>query len=371
MRLLPALPGNGLRPARARPFSDVEGRSDNIHPASAKTALSKSRLLLRECRRDNSSDTIRILRKRGAIRFLGPQEGCHRTIIPWSLLEAGQRFRLGPPARGESREPLLWQRSALSALDPIFETGRCMKNIVVNLNRQPEKYESFLRLNAGTKITFERFQASDGASLSPEDALGMNLVVPGAQFTAGAVGCAASHVRIWQQTLQSGIPALVFEDDAIIRHDITERLDVLRGLKDWDYVALGYNTDTTLEVELAPGFKSTMMFMPKRPTDESAAAFQRSTSDVAALRLTTCFGTAGYVVSPRGAKKLLELCLPMENRFLKIPMFNRMVPVLGIDGMMNFIYASIEAYACLSPLVIPGNNNAVSTTVPTGEIPRW
>ena len=51
-----------------------------------------------------------------------------------------------------------------------------MKNFVVNLNRQPEKYESFLRLNAGSKIAFERFEASEGASFSSQDALGMNLV---------------------------------------------------------------------------------------------------------------------------------------------------------------------------------------------------
>jgi len=246
-----------------------------------------------------------------------------------------------------------------------------MKNFVVNLNRQPEKYESFLRRNAGSKIAFERFEASEGASLSPQDARAMNLVVSGAQFTPGAVGCAASHFRIWQQTVQSEVPALVFEDDAIIRNDIAERLDFLRRLGNWDYIALGYNTDSVLELELAPGFKSEMMFTPKQPSDESAAMFQRSTAEVAALQLVQCFGTAGYVVSPRGATKLLELCFPMENRFLKIAALNRTVPVLGIDGMMNFIYHSIEAFACVSPLVIPKNNNAVSTTVPTGEIPRW
>lgn len=246
-----------------------------------------------------------------------------------------------------------------------------MKNFVVNLNRQPEKYERFLKLNAGSKIAFERFEASDGASFSSQDVLGMNLVVSGAQFTPGAVGCAASHLRIWQQTAQSEVPALVFEDDAIVRNDITARLDVLRRLKDWDYVALGYNTDSILELELTPGFKSEMVFTPKQPSNESAAVFQRSTAEVAAFRLINCFGTAGYVVSPRGAKRLLELCFPMENRFLRVAALNRTIPVMGVDGMMNFIYNSIEAFACLSPLVIPKNNNAVSTTVPTGEIPRW
>jgi GR25 family glycosyltransferase involved in LPS biosynthesis len=167
------------------------------------------------------------------------------------------------------------------------------------------------------------------------------------------------------------VPALVFEDDAIVRNDITGRLDFLRRLKDWDYVALGYNTDSILDLELTPGFKSEMVFTPKQPSDESAAVFQRSTAEVAAFRLINCFGTAGYVVSPRGAKRLLELCFPMENRFLRVEALNRTIAVMGVDGMMNFIYNSIEAFACLSPLVIPKNNNAVSTTVPTGEIPRW
>jgi len=52
-----------------------------------------------------------------------------------------------------------------------------MKNFVINLTRQPEKYESFLQLNAGTRIAFDRFEATDGAKLLPQDVLGMRLVV--------------------------------------------------------------------------------------------------------------------------------------------------------------------------------------------------
>ena len=40
-----------------------------------------------------------------------------------------------------------------------------MKNFVVNLDRQPEKYESFLKLNAGAGIAFHRHAACDGAAL--------------------------------------------------------------------------------------------------------------------------------------------------------------------------------------------------------------
>jgi hypothetical protein len=39
--------------------------------------------------------------------------------------------------------------------------------------------------------------------------------------------------------------------------------------------------------------------------------------------------------------------------------------------MMNFIYISIEAFACLAPLVVQKNDNATSTTIQTGVVPRW
>jgi glycosyl transferase, family 25 len=246
-----------------------------------------------------------------------------------------------------------------------------MKNFVVNLNRQPEKYESFLKLNAGTKIAFERFEASDGALFSPKDAVGMKLVVPGVQLTPGAVGCAASHFRIWMQTVESGVSALVFEDDAIIRDDISERLGLLLPtLKDWDYITLGYNTDSILDLELAPGMKSMMMFLPKYPDGESAAAFQRSTAQVAAMKLNNCFGTPGYVVSPEGARKLLQLCFPMDNRTYPVPALNRTLAAVGVDGVMNTIYSSIQAFACFAPLVVPKNDHATST-VQTGALRRW
>ena len=246
-----------------------------------------------------------------------------------------------------------------------------MKNFVINLNRQPKKYETFLEMNAGTGIAFERFEASDGKSFSLQDAVGMKLVVPEAQLTPGAVGCGASHFRIWQQMTESEVPALVFEDDAIIRHDINERLvALLPTLGNWDILALGYNTDSILDVEFAPGMNSMMAFKPEHLEDWCGASFQRSKSQVAVLRLNNCFGTAGYAVSPAGARKLLQLCFPMENLLFPIPALGRTFTVYGIDGMMNSIYRSIEAFACFAPLVMP-RNDIVNSTTQTTDARTW
>src|SRR5882757_557623 len=220
-----------------------------------------------------------------------------------------------------------------------------MKHLVINLNRQPEKYQEFVKRNAGCKIAFERVDASDGASLSNEEVLSMRLIAFGSKFTKGAAGCAASHFRIWKKLVEENVPAVVFEDDATIRHDLDERLALLLpALEDWDFVALGYNIDSILDVEFAHGMKSRMEFVPKSPDDETDAIFQKSKAQVAALRLNNCFGTPGYVVSPAGAKKLLKFCFPMDNRVFAIPALNRSLPVTGVDGMMNTIYRVVNAY---------------------------
>ncbi len=246
-----------------------------------------------------------------------------------------------------------------------------MKNFVINLRRQPEKYQSFLKRNAATKIAFEQFEASDGALLSREEVVAMKLVAPGAQFTTGAVGCAASHFRIWEQAVQSETPALVFEDDAVLRNDIQERLDsLLPVLANWDYIALGYNTDMVLDLEWAPGMRSMMAFQPKYPTEANAAVFQVSREQVAAIRLNNCFGTPGYAVSPAGARKLLALCFPLDNHSYAVPALNSTARVVGIDAMLNVVFASVSAFACFAPLVVTRNDQAASS-VQTGAAQVW
>lgn len=247
-----------------------------------------------------------------------------------------------------------------------------MKNFVINLDRHPEKYGNFLERNAGCGIAFERFSASNGLEMSDQEVMEMRLVAPGSQFTRGAVGGAASLWRILNWIAKQDELALVFEDDCTIRHDISERLaTLLPSLRNWDLLVLGCNTDSVLDLELAPGMKSMMVFRPQHPDDQSDAAFQRSNSQVAAFRLNSCFGPAGSLISPAGAERLLELCFPMDNRVVKIEALgNRMLPTSGLDGMGNSIYRFIKAYACFAPLVVPRNDNATSTTY-THDARTW
>jgi GR25 family glycosyltransferase involved in LPS biosynthesis len=239
-----------------------------------------------------------------------------------------------------------------------------MKNFVINLNRQPEKYAHFLRLNAGARIAFDRAEACDGAALSEEQLSAMKIAAPGLKFTRGSIGCAASHQKLWRQVVEMNEPILVFEDDAAIRSDFSEVYPrLLASLESWDYLTFGYNTDSILDIECGRGMTSAIAFMPKQPSIANQQDFVKSSVPVSAFRLNNCFGTCGYAISPTGARKLLKHCFPMDNRSITIPALKRTFPAFNFDCILNDVYGRIEAYACFPPLVLPRNDVAASTTM--------
>src|SRR5260221_6852254 len=138
-----------------------------------------------------------------------------------------------------------------------------MEISVINRAREPQKFENFLKLNSGSKIEFQRYEACDGAALSEAEAVKMKIVMPGTKFTKGSIGCAVSHFRLWQQCVEKGSPILVFEDDAAGRNDFDEALPkLLAGLGPWEYLAFGYNSDSNLDTDIATGLDTVLAFTP-------------------------------------------------------------------------------------------------------------
>jgi glycosyl transferase family 25 len=239
-----------------------------------------------------------------------------------------------------------------------------MENFVINLAREPKKFENFLKLNGGSKIDFRRYDACDGAAASEAEAVSMKIVVPGTKFTKGSIGCAISHFRLWQQCIEKGEPILVFEDDAAVRNDFNEIFPrLLAGLEGWDYLTFGYNTDSILDIEIANGITSAIAFSPNYPSEQALKDFVHSAKPASAYRLNNCFGTCGYAISPAGAKKLSKLCFPMNNRSITIAALKRTFPAFNFDCILNDVYPKIDAYVSYPPLVVPKNDRNVSTTI--------
>lgn len=115
----------------------------------------------------------------------------------------------------------------------------------------------------------------------------------GISLTYGSLACALSHHLIYQECQHSNKPFFVFEDDIIINHDFDkDLLEVLNYIHEnkytYDIVYLGYNQ--------IPGFQKKII------------------NDIISEPRGLITGLYGYIVSNKGAKKLLDTIFPLYKQ---------------------------------------------------------
>lgn len=195
-----------------------------------------------------------------------------------------------------------------------------LRTLIINLGRREDRWISLrsrlAQLASGgrrtTHLAVERFPATDGATDDiPESFVSRQWTTdrnakydgrpgyrPGVTLTmtAGERGCAMSHVRAWREvagsigTAHEHRPVLVLEDDAVMTSNFSRRLD--KALKlfphdaphDADALYLGY-------IKGAPW---------------------RSKVTAGLYEAEYLWTTVGYILWPRGAKKLLDV-MPVDE----------------------------------------------------------
>ena len=187
-------------------------------------------------------------------------------------------------------------------------------------------------------------------------------------YSEGMIGCGASHLALWKHAKNNQRNILIFEDDAYCRWDLRNQLDGLLGnLRDWDVILLGYNTSSVLDVRISEDCNFAGFFSTQH-TPAQLEKFQKTTNNVALMRLNNAFGSCAYLVSPQGAEKLIKT-FPMDNRPVRVPGLQTIksgrttFPCVTSDAILNTAYRDMNAYAVVPPLVIPLNDRATSTTI--------
>ena len=182
---------------------------------------------------------------------------------------------------------------------------------VINLDRSLDRLAFMREQAARAGFEFERVAAVDGLRVPVELRSYFAHILKNKPpiIDDGAVGCYASHLRVYQRIVESGSPAgLVMEDDVEVPGNIA---DVLRDLLDklprgWDFVHLAH--------------------LPTRAVRPLAAL-------VSGARLVRYSrippNAAGYLISRSGAEKLLN---PGILRFWAIDMDTRRPWVFGHDA---------------------------------------
>ena len=110
------------------------------------------------------------------------------------------------------------------------------KIYVINLERRTDRLEKFIKK---TKYLpkFEIFKAIDGQELKYDNSYNLlyfgnkilknNLIKKIKELKIGEIGCFLSHYFIWKKIIQFDKPCLIFEDDANICHDFTNKLNII------------------------------------------------------------------------------------------------------------------------------------------------
>jgi GR25 family glycosyltransferase involved in LPS biosynthesis len=177
--------------------------------------------------------------------------------------------------------------------------------VVISLDRRQDRWATFSEhaVTAGIYEKVQRLSAVDAKEFVAHEHPAISLTTAyniknGVRRShheidrAGAVGCSLSHFKAWKHLLESSAPALViFEDDSPVPPDFRVRMEtILAELPpEWDMVTL-YNT----------------------PYQGGQTGCHPEKDRSPWQTCTSLMGAHAYMVSRRGAEKLLAKAYPIE-----------------------------------------------------------
>ncbi|HUB14984.1 MAG TPA: glycosyltransferase family 25 protein [Acetobacteraceae bacterium] len=234
---------------------------------------------------------------------------------------------------------------------------------VVSLRRTPERRQDFISLNPG--FDFDFFDAVDGSTVDQAHFFDSGLAERGLRYSAGAIGCALSHLALWERAATEQVVLTIVEDDAVLRGDFEAKTqDVIARLpSDWDLIMWGWNFDSVLSINAMPGISPVVISCDQESLRRSIDTFRLTRLEPHIFPLDKCFGTCAYSISPAGSKKFKANCFPLRNAGVWFPLLNRVRPNDGIDIAMNRIYPVTNSFVSFPPMAITPNVNTESLTL--------
>jgi len=236
---------------------------------------------------------------------------------------------------------------------------------VISLERSKDRREIFDNYNS-KYIKYSYFNAVDGNELNV-NSLPRNIFKKGSvNYSKGALGCALSHLKLWEKCIDLDKPIVIMEDDAIVSKDFNKHMNnLIHSLapKDWDIMLLNYNFDSILSYKNTSFETCNCIFNKTQISNEDIDTFVNSKINTTLAKLVHCFGLSSYIISPKGARIIKEKCFPLDNRIITMPFLNS-IQCFTIDCMMNSVYKDISAYVAIFPFVItPHLNKDYKSTI--------
>lgn len=231
---------------------------------------------------------------------------------------------------------------------------------VINLKRRPDRLSKFMMYNEHVKQYINIFEAIDGNDIDLNKLEEQNLIKgPFKTMNKYIIANGLSQRQLWLKCIELNENCIIFEDDAIIRKDfILQYNKLINNCPDFDILYFGYNFDSIIHFEFLDSMMKLKCVFDKK--DVNLNNFSSLTTSIQPFRTKNNFGVPGYVISPNGAKKLLQLCFPMQERKIYIESLKRQTTTYTLDIIINYFYDKINPYICFPPLVITPNDKSDS-----------
>lgn len=231
---------------------------------------------------------------------------------------------------------------------------------VIGLDRSPERTKTFFEHNKHIP-NIKYCRGCDGNKLDLKK-LNDATMLPDADWLPGSVGCGLSHVFLWKKSIELNKPVTILEVDTVLCKNFDEESRwLLSELPDnWDMILWGHNTDCPMKVSLPPRKTDCIIHCDHENIMDAHQDYQKCHINSSVIRLLYAMGSPSYSVTPKGAKKLLDYCLPFRRE--PIGLMNRSTgkpstytTTFGFDMMMCKIYPLIEAYIAFPFLSVVPN----------------
>jgi|LSQX01.2.fsa_nt_gb glycosyl transferase family 25 len=164
---------------------------------------------------------------------------------------------------------------------------------IINLKRDTERLQFMQEQMERLGIDYRVIEAIDGRSLGEDEKEPYSKSIAlrdfGRELTPGEIGCALTHIRIWNQTIEEDInEVLVLEDDVYIGIGLIEVLKHRDRLPQ-DYQHINFSTNA---LQIPFGDFVTDIYRASRHAERP-------------------YLTSTYLITKNGAQKLLDLVSPL------------------------------------------------------------
>ncbi len=237
-----------------------------------------------------------------------------------------------------------------------------MQTRLLNLNRSTDRLALFRARNPHAS-SFARVTAVDGQLADRERLRRADVISPELSYSDGALGCALSHLSQWRDAVQQNVALTICEDDAVLCANFEEEAArVIEQLPTtWEYVLWGYNFDAPLTYDVAENLSPCTALFDQDVLRSNIQRFAQTRVTTRLSKFLRGFGTVAYSVSPRGAMRLINFCMPLRPLETLHPALPHAVPNTGIDNMIAHLAPSMSAYVAVPPLVVTPNDARAST----------